>query len=120
MATIALDIRGPGSAVQSFQGRVQQLTDVVVRHLARFRRIAQHLLGNIANAEGTVQDAFLAAFTPGSVQRTSEDVHVAHGHRDQCRSHEYASTLIARDLRCRRERCRRTRRRGNTTLACLA
>src|SRR5260370_21705861 len=63
MATTALDIRGQGVAVQSFQDKVQQLTDVIVRHLARFRRIALRLLGNIADAEDAVQDAFLSAFT---------------------------------------------------------
>ena len=51
MATIALDIHAPGFAVQSYQDRVQQLTDVIVRHLAHFRRIALRLLGNIADAE---------------------------------------------------------------------
>ena len=39
------------------------MTDVIVRHLARFRRIALRLLGNIADAEDAVQDAFLSAFT---------------------------------------------------------
>ncbi len=63
MATIALDIHGQGVAVQSYQNKVQQLADVIVRHLARFRRIALRLLGNIADAEDAVQDAFLSAFT---------------------------------------------------------
>jgi RNA polymerase sigma-70 factor, ECF subfamily len=63
MATITLDIHGQGVAVQSYQNKVQQLTDVIVRHLARFRRIALRLLGNIADAEDAVQDAFLSAFT---------------------------------------------------------
>ncbi len=63
MATIALDIHGQGVAVQSYQDKVQQLADVIVRHLARFRRIALRLLGNIADAEDAVQDAFLSAFT---------------------------------------------------------
>ncbi len=63
MATIALDINGQGVAVQSYQDKVQQLTDVIVRHLARFRRIALRLLGNIADAEDAVQDAFVSAFT---------------------------------------------------------
>jgi RNA polymerase sigma-70 factor, ECF subfamily len=63
MATIALDIHGHGVAIQSYEGKVQQLTDVIVRHLTRFRRIAVSLLGNIADAEDAVQDAFLSAFT---------------------------------------------------------
>jgi RNA polymerase sigma-70 factor (ECF subfamily) len=63
MATIALDIHGQGVAVQSYQNKVQQLTDAIVRHLARFRRTALRLLGNVADAEDTVQDAFLSAFT---------------------------------------------------------
>jgi RNA polymerase sigma-70 factor (ECF subfamily) len=52
-----------GSSGQSYQNKVQQLTDVIVRHSARFRRIALRLLGNMADAEDAVQDAFLSAFT---------------------------------------------------------
>jgi len=63
VATIALDIHGQGVAIQSYQNKVHQLDDVIVRHLARFRRIALRFLGNIADAEDAVQDAFLSAFT---------------------------------------------------------
>ena len=63
MATIALDIYGQGVAVQSYQHKVQELTDVIVCHLARFRWIALRLLGNTADAEDAVQDGFLSAFT---------------------------------------------------------
>jgi RNA polymerase sigma-70 factor, ECF subfamily len=63
MATIGLDINGRGVAVQSYQDKVQELTDVIVRHSARFRRLAIRLLDNIADAEDAVQDAFLSAFT---------------------------------------------------------
>lgn len=63
MATTALDLNGPQVVVQSYQDKVQQLTDVIVRHSARFRRTALRLLGDIADAEDAVQDAFLSAFT---------------------------------------------------------
>jgi RNA polymerase sigma-70 factor, ECF subfamily len=63
VATIALDIHGQGVAIQSYQNKVHQLDDVIVRHLARFRRIALRFLGSIADAEDAVQDAFLSAFT---------------------------------------------------------
>jgi RNA polymerase sigma factor (sigma-70 family) len=63
MATTALDITGPGVAVQCYQDKVQQLTDIMVGHLARFRRIALRLLGHVTDAEDAVQDAFLSAFT---------------------------------------------------------
>jgi DNA-directed RNA polymerase specialized sigma24 family protein len=63
MATMALDIHGQGVAVQSYQDKVQQLTEAIVRHLARFRQIARRLLGNIAAAEDAVQDAFLSSHT---------------------------------------------------------
>src|SRR5919197_5783533 len=60
MATIALDINGPGVA---YEGKVQELSDIIVRHSARFHRIALRLLGNLADAEDAVQDALLSAFT---------------------------------------------------------
>jgi len=75
MATTALDIHGQGVAVQSYQDKVQRLTDVIGRHLARFRRIALRLLGNIADAEDAVQDAFLSAFTHLDQFGNCVDVH---------------------------------------------
>jgi RNA polymerase sigma-70 factor (ECF subfamily) len=63
MATIALDMSEQGVEAQSYQNNVQQFTDVIVRHLARFRRIALRFLGNPTEAEDAVQDAFLSAFT---------------------------------------------------------
>ena len=63
MATIAIDMQGQEVAVQSHQDKVQQLTDVIVRHLVPFRRVALRFLGNIADAEDAVQDAFLSAYT---------------------------------------------------------
>src|SRR5690348_5358741 len=63
MATTALDINAQGVAVESYHRHVQELTDVIVRHLPRFHRIALRLLGNIADAEDAVQDALLSALT---------------------------------------------------------
>jgi RNA polymerase sigma-70 factor, ECF subfamily len=63
VATIAIDMQGQEVAVQSHQDKVQQLTDVIVRHLVPFRRVALRFLGNIADAEDAVQDAFLSAYT---------------------------------------------------------
>ena len=62
MATITAGINDQALAVRSYQNKAQQLTDVSVRHLARFRRIALRLLGNINDAEDAVQDALLSAF----------------------------------------------------------
>ena len=62
MATIVLEINGQGVAAHSNEGKVQELTDIIVRHSARFRRIALRLLGNIADAEDAVQDALLSGF----------------------------------------------------------
>ena len=75
MATTALYIHGQGVAVQPYQHTVQELTDVIVRHLARFRRVALRLLGNIADAEDAVQDAFLSAFTHLDQFGNCVDVH---------------------------------------------
>jgi RNA polymerase sigma-70 factor, ECF subfamily len=41
--------------------RAQELTSVITRHSPRFRRIAFAHLGNTADAEDAVQDAFLSA-----------------------------------------------------------
>src|SRR5260370_5494562 len=95
MATIALDIHGQELRSSLINTKFSKLTDVIVRHLARFRRIALRFLGNIADAEDAVQDAFLAAFTHQDQFRGQAKMSTWHGHRDQCRSHQVASTFTA-------------------------
>ena len=62
MATTALDINAHEVTVDSFQRDARELTDVIVRHLPRFHRMAQRRLGNLADAEDAVQDALLSAW----------------------------------------------------------
>jgi RNA polymerase sigma-70 factor, ECF subfamily len=63
MATTAIEINPAAVAVECAQTRVQELTDVIISHSLRFRRIALGHLGNIADAEDAVQDALLSALT---------------------------------------------------------
>jgi RNA polymerase sigma-70 factor, ECF subfamily len=53
----------PGEAVHPHHNNVQQFTNIFVRKLPFFYRIALSRLGNIADAEDAIQDAFLSAFT---------------------------------------------------------
>ena len=43
--------------------RIQQLTNIFAGHLPSLTRIALRLVGNPADAEDAVQDAFLSAYT---------------------------------------------------------
>ena len=61
MATTAIEINAEAVAVDGYQRRVQELTDVISSHSLRFRRIALGHLGNAADAEDAVQDALLSA-----------------------------------------------------------
>jgi RNA polymerase sigma-70 factor, ECF subfamily len=61
MATTAIEINPQAVAVDCYQRKVQELTDVINSHSLRFRRIALGHLGNAADAEDAVQDALLSA-----------------------------------------------------------
>jgi RNA polymerase sigma-70 factor, ECF subfamily len=61
MAATGLQLNPEPTAVERYQSKVQELTDVITRHLLRFRRIALGRLSNVADAEDAVQDALLSA-----------------------------------------------------------
>jgi RNA polymerase sigma-70 factor (ECF subfamily) len=63
MATTAIEINAAAVAIECYQKRVQELTDTIISHSLRFRRIALGHLGNAADAEDAVQDALLSAWT---------------------------------------------------------
>ena len=59
MVPTAIEINLEAVAVECYQRRVQELTDVITSHSLRFRRIALGHLRNAADAEDAVQDAWL-------------------------------------------------------------
>jgi RNA polymerase sigma-70 factor, ECF subfamily len=61
MATTALQLDPEPVPTECYQTKIQELTDLITCHSRRFRRIAQAHLGDIADAEDTVQDAVLSA-----------------------------------------------------------
>jgi len=63
MAATALQLSPEPIAVECYQSKVQELTDVITHHSSRFRRIALCHLSNVADAEDAVQDALLSALT---------------------------------------------------------
>ena len=63
MAATVLQLSPEPIAVECYQSKVQELTDVITHHSARFRRIALRHLSNVADAEDAVQDAVLSALT---------------------------------------------------------
>src|ERR1700756_3228020 len=65
MAATALEMSREPTAVEGYQSKVQELTNVITHHSARFRRIALGHLSNVADAEDAVQDALLSALSHG-------------------------------------------------------
>jgi len=92
MAATALQLNPEPIAVECYQSKVQELTDVITRHSARFRRIALGHLSNVADAEDAVQDALLSALT-----------HV-HQFRGQAKMSTWLTTIV---INCTRMKLRR-------------
>jgi len=59
VAATALQVNPELIAVECYQSKVQELTDVIAHHSRRFRRIALGHLSNVADAEDALQDALL-------------------------------------------------------------
>jgi RNA polymerase sigma-70 factor (ECF subfamily) len=91
MAATALQLNAEPIAVECYQSKVQELTDVITRHSSLFRRIAFGHLSNVADAEDAVQDALLSALT-----------HV-HQFRGQAKMSTWLTTIV---INCARMKLR--------------
>ena len=92
MAATALQLNPEPNAVEFYQSKVQELTDIIIRHSLRFRRIASAHLRNSADAEDAVQDAFLSALT-----------HV-HQFRGQSKMSTWFTTIVINSARMKLRR----------------
>jgi RNA polymerase sigma-70 factor (ECF subfamily) len=92
MAATALQLNPDPNAVECYQSRVQELTDIITHHSARFRRIALGHLSNVADAEDAVQDALLSALT-----------HVHH-FRGQAKMSTWLTTIVINSARMKLRR----------------
>jgi len=92
MAATALQLNPEPIAVECYQSRVRELTDVITHHSARFRRIALGHLSNVADAEDAVQDALLSALA-----------HV-HQFRGQAKMSTWLTTIVINSARMKLRR----------------
>jgi len=92
MAATALQLNPKPNAVECYQSKVQELTDVITHHSVRFRRIALGHLSNVADAEDAVQDALLSALT-----------HV-HQFRGQAKMSTWLTTIVINSARMKLRR----------------
>jgi RNA polymerase sigma-70 factor, ECF subfamily len=63
MATTALKMNSAPAPFECHHGKIQELTNLIIHHLPRYRRIALCHLGNLPDAEDALQDALLSALT---------------------------------------------------------
>jgi RNA polymerase sigma-70 factor, ECF subfamily len=63
MATTVLELNPQTVAAGCCYRQFEELTDVIIRHMPRFHRIAQRHLRDTADAEDAVQDALLSALS---------------------------------------------------------
>jgi len=92
MAATALQLSPEPISVECYQGKVQELIDVITHHSGRFRRIALGHLGNGADAEDAVQDALLSAL-----------IHV-HQFRGQAKMSTWLTTIVINSARMKLRR----------------
>ena len=92
MAATVLQLSPEPISVECYQGKVQELIDVITHHSGRFRRIALGHLSNAADAEDAVQDALLSAL-----------IHV-HQFRGQAKMSTWLTTIVINSARMKLRR----------------
>jgi len=92
MAATALQLNPEPTAVECYQTKVQELTEIITHHSARFHRIALGHLSNVADAEDAVQDALLSALK-----------HV-HQFRGQAKMSTWLTTIVINSARMKLRR----------------
>jgi len=92
MAATALQLNPELIPVECYQSKVQELTEVITHHSARFHRIALGHLSNVADAEDAVQDALLSALR-----------HV-HQFRGQAKMSTWLTTIVINSARMKLRR----------------